>query len=124
MIQKKVKVFDSSLSSRDNAEDLDNTIVNSKGKVKGFSVDDSECREVNIFELEDNERVTLQMFKSSVTQARDLLDSALRKQQRFESILMSKVFSGSVRSDKKCKLSPLGNCWFIEDTCVFCKKKM
>ena len=85
---------------------------------------------LELWELEDEERAVLQMLKSSVEQAKDIYDSALRKQKRYENILIQKVCDEMkidvcdiFLSNNKCDLSPIGECAYYcdcEPTCIFC----
>lgn len=124
-----IKVFDKNLSSRDNREVLHNCIVNSKGKVKGIIPDDSELKDLDVYKLDNEEDVVYSMLKHNVSQAKDLLDSQIRKMLRYENILVGKieedVGKNIIKYDKKCCFSPIGKCLYVcengrNDRCMFC----
>ena len=93
MNTKKVKIFNAYNCDRlDDPFKYHNCIVKKNGKIKdNITPLDEEIVEQEIWELDDEERAVLQMLKSSVEQAKDIYDSALRKQRRYENILIQKV---------------------------------
>lgn len=149
MIKKQVNVFDFYLVKDedkeyyeqfcdfDNLELYHNKVVNDKGiiKLKGYpdvTPKLGHCTFTNKFELDKDEKDTLQMFNSTVKQAKDLYDSAKRKKDRYVGMLLRKackelevdsneVFFGD---DWNCNFSPLGHCIYKYDcgepTCIFC----
>ena len=93
MKSKKIKVFNAYKCDRlKDPFKYHNCIVKKNGKIKdNITPLDEEIVEQEIWELDDEERAVLQMLKSSVEQAKDIYDSALRKQRRYENILIQKV---------------------------------
>ena len=132
MNTKKVKIFNAYNCDRlDDPFKYHNCIVKKNGKIKdNITPLDEEIDEKELWELDDEERAVLQMLKSSVEQAKDIYDSALRKQRRYENILIQKVCDemkidvGDIfLSNNKCDLSPIGKCAYYYDcepTCIFC----
>lgn len=132
MNTKKVKIFNAYNCDRlDDPFKYHNCIVKKNGKIKdNITPLDEEIVEQEIWELDDEERAVLQMLKSSVEQAKDIYDSALRKQRRYENILIQKVCDEMkidacdiFLSNDKCDLSPIGKCVYdcdCEPTCIFC----
>lgn len=137
----KVKVFDkklSNLQSRDLCKELDGKIVKdgkikSKGKV--YDIMDYEVVDGCYCEFDDDEEFGLSMFKSSTKQAKDMYESALRKQKRYERLLLDKIDKDAVFGDEReeCECSPFSKCcWKIYDDgdsvngverCVFCGRE-
>lgn len=134
MNTKKVKIFNAYNCDRlDDPFKYHNCIVKKNGKIKdNITPLDEEIVEQEIWELDDEERAVLQMLKSSVEQAKDIYDSALRKQRRYENILIQKVCDKMnindgdwYKSNNRCDLSPIGKCIYTidcEPTCIFCGK--
>ena len=132
MNTKKVKIFNAYNCDRlDDPFKYHNCIVKKNGKIKdNITPLDEDIVEQEIWELDDEERAVLQMLKSSVEQAKDIYDSALRKQRRYENILIQKVCDEMkidvcdiFLSNNKCDLSPIGKCAYdcdCEPTCIFC----
>ena len=132
MNTKKVKIFNAYNCDRlDDPFKYHNCIVKKNGKIKdNITPLDEEIVEQEIWELDDEERAVLQMLKSSVEQAKDIYDSALRKQRRYENILIQKVcdemnidVESLFMSNDKCDFSPIGKCVYecgCEPTCIFC----
>ena len=132
MNTKKVKIFNAYNCDRlDDPFKYHNCIVKKNGKIKdNITPLDEEIDEKELWELDDEERAVLQMLKSSVEQAKDIYDSALRKQRRYENILIQKVCDEMkidvcdiFLSNNKCDLSPIGKCAYdcdYEPTCIFC----
>ena len=132
MNTKKVKIFNAYNCDRlDDPFKYHNCIVKKNGKIKdNITPLDEEIVEQEIWELDDEERAVLQMLKSSVEQAKDIYDSALRKQRRYENILIQKVCDEMkiddgdwYKSNNRCDLSPIGECAYYcdcEPTCIFC----
>ena len=132
MNTKKVKIFNAYNCDRlDDPFKYHNCIVKKNGKIKdNITPLDEEIVEKEVWELDDEERAVLQMLKSSVEQAKDIYDSALRKQRRYENILIQKVCDEMkidvcdiFLSNNKCDLSPIGKCAYYCDcgpTCIFC----
>lgn len=132
MNTKKVKIFNAYNCDRlDDPFKYHNCIVKKNGKIKdNITPLDEEIDEKELWELDDEERAVLQMLKSSVEQAKDIYDSALRKQRRYENILIQKVCDEMkidvcdiLLSNDKCDLSPIGKCAYhcdCEPTCIFC----
>ena len=132
MNTKKVKIFNAYNCDRlDDPFKYHNCIVKKNGKIKdNITPLDEEIDEKELWELDDEERAVLQMLKSSVEQAKDIYDSALRKQRRYENILIQKVCDEMkidvcdiFLSNNKCDLSPIGKCGYYcdcEPTCIFC----
>lgn len=77
--------------------------------------------------LEDDEKAVLQMYKHTRKQIADLLNSIIRKEDRYRKILYKKfpydyIFEGEYWD---CHLSPFGRCLYTldgsgEPTCIFC----
>ena len=132
MNTKKVKIFNAYNCDRlDDPFKYHNCIVKKNGKIKdNITPLDEEIDEKELWELDDEERAVLQMLKSSVEQAKDIYDSALRKQRRYENILIQKVCDEMkidvcdiFLSNDKCDLSPIGKCAYYcdcEPACIFC----
>lgn len=132
MNTKKVKIFNAYNCDRlDDPFKYHNCIVKKNGKIKdNITPLDEEIDEKELWELDDEERAVLQMLKSSVEQAKDIYDSALRKQRRYENILIQKVCDEMkidacdiFLSNDKCDLSPIRKCAYdcdCEPTCIFC----
>lgn len=132
MNTKKVKIFNAYNCDRlDDPFKYHNCIVKKNGKIKDNIIPlDEEIDEKELWELDDEEKAVLQMLKSSVEQAKDIYDSALRKQRRYENILIQKVCDEMkidvcdiLLSNDKCDLSPIGKCAYYcdcEPTCIFC----
>ena len=132
MNTKKVKIFNAYNCDRlDDPFKYHNCIVKKNGKIKdNITPLDEEIVEQEIWELDDEEKAVLQMLKSSVEQAKDIYDSALRKQRRYENILIQKVcdemnidVESLFMSNDKCDFSPIGKCVYecgCEPTCIFC----
>lgn len=130
----RVKVFDKRLSNMQGYElcnNLDGKVVkNNKVKYKGDTYDimDFELVEGNYCELDVDEKMALSMFKSSVNQAKDIYESALRKQKRYERLLLNKVSEDAVFDERKCECSPFDKCCLKMDDdgverCVFCGRE-
>lgn len=130
----KVKVFDkrlSNLQSRDLCIELDGKIVKdgkikSKGKV--YDIMDYEVVDGNYCEFDDDEEFGLSMFKSSTKQAKDMYESALRKQKRYERLLLDKISKEAVFDERDCVCSPFDKCCLKMDDdgverCVFCGRE-
>lgn len=132
MNTKKVKIFNAYNCDRlDDPFKYHNCIVKKNGKIKDNIIPlDEEIDKKELWELDDEERAVLQMLKSSVEQAKDIYDSALRKQRRYENILIQKVCDEMkidacdiFLSNNKCDLSPIGKCAYdcdCEPICIFC----
>ncbi len=81
------------------------------------------------YELDDEERQTLSMLKSTEDQLKKIYDSAKRKRLKYKKLLLNKVvrenddiFEGE---QWECKLSPFGHCIYHYDeggeiSCIFC----
>lgn len=155
MESKKVKVFNAYKSDDEDMkyyEDLGLNefdywnshmkIINKNGLIKlpknrlseidKFEPLEKNIEEVTKYEMDKLEEATLQMFKSSEEQARDLLDSAKRKRMRCEKLIIEKccealgidvcnVYDGE---HWDCNLSPMGHCIYRcdngEPECIFC----
>lgn len=129
---RKVKVFNAYKCDRlDNSFKYHNCIVKKNGKIKdNITPLDEELDEKELWELDDDERAVLQMLKSSVEQAKDIYDSAVRKQRRYENILINQLCNkidinveNLFMSNDKCDFSPIGKCVYennCEPTCIFC----
>lgn len=131
---KTVKVFSkklSNLQSRELCNELDGRIVKdgrikSKGKV--YNIEDYEVIDGTYYEFEADEKFGLSMLKNNVKQAKDLYDSAIRKQKRYERLLLDKVDKNAVICEDErnvCECSPFGKCCYGRDedgnnVCVFC----
>lgn len=132
MNTKKVKIFNAYNCDRlDDPFKYHNCIVKKNGKIKdNITPLDEEIDEKELWELDDDERAVLQMLKSSVEQAKDIYDSALRKQRRYENILINQLCNkididveNLFISNDKCDFSPIGKCAYYcdcEPTCIFC----
>ncbi len=130
----KVKVFDkrlSNLQSRDLCKELDGKIVkDNKVKYKGkvYDIMDYEVVDGNYCEFDDDEEFGLSMFKSSTKQAKDMYESALRKQKRYERLLLDKISKEAVFDERSCVCSPFDKCCLKMDDdgverCVFCGRE-
>lgn len=101
-------------------------------KIDKFEPLDKDISEALQFKMDKTEESTLQMFKSSEEQAKDLLDSAKRKRKRYERFLLEKcckdlgidvddVLEGDIWD---CHLSPFGHCLYHyvdgDLECIFC----
>lgn len=76
------------------------------------------------YELDNMERTTLSMLKDTEKQLYELHNSAKRKRERYESMLLEQ-FEDCYNGDyNECKLSPLNRCLYKFDgndyVCIFC----
>lgn len=77
------------------------------------------------YELDENERVTLSMLKDTEKQLKNLYDSAKRKREKYEGLLLKQLGEDIFLGERwDCNLSPFGYCIYDykydEPTCIFC----
>lgn len=77
------------------------------------------------YELDESEKMALSMLKNTERQLADLQDSAKRKRERYEQLLLNKISDTAVKGEYwDCELSPFGHCIYEYDanglTCIFC----
>ena len=121
MKTKEVKVFNAYKCNRiPNPFRYHNCIVKKNGKIKdNITPLDEEIDTKTILELDDMENATLQMFRSSRSQAENMFDSCKRKEKRYETLLVTEACDKLGISpdfiyfgDKSCKLSPIREMYF------------
>lgn len=97
-------------------------IANIKVDGKIVEIAPNLVKQMDYYEFEDDEKFGLNMFKNSTKQAEELYESALRKQKRYERLLLDKINKNAVFGNESCELSPFNKCCYVNDTCVFCGK--
>ena len=111
-----------------NAKGLVNPKHHYKNRLKPIKPLQHDIKEYIKYELEEDEKETLQMLKNTMNQAEQLYDSWKRKYHKYETTLIEKldidvnIYEGDYW---ECKLSPVGRCLYTEDfygesVCVFC----
>lgn len=145
----KIKVFDAYIEAKDEKyykdlglEGFDifeyhNQIVNKKGLVfpkkewkkslKPIKPLPQNIVEKDKYELDEEEKLTYKMFKDSTKKAKDIYESCKRKEEKYKSILLSKIDTDEEiygGEDWDCNLSPIGKCLYHFDgneySCIFC----
>lgn len=97
--------------------------ANIKANGKMIEVAPNLVKQMDYYEFDSDEKFGLSMFKSSTKQAKDLYESALRKQNKYERLLLDKINKDAVFSDKPCELSPFDKCCYADEKCIFCGKE-
>ena len=119
-----------------NISDFHMAVINKDGFVKNDGIKlfirSDDISEIDKFVLDDAENGARQMLHSSTKKAKDVFDSCLRKEERFDELLLDKICKsiniGNVCLPKKdtcCNISPFGYCVCVpEGKCIFCKKNI
>lgn len=138
MIKKTVKVFspehcgyeylkqtygDQNISIFD-IEDMVNKPINKKGLVDNkFKPIDKDIEVKTKYELDVQEKQTMDMMKHTMKQAEDLYESTKRKFNRYMNLLFIKEFPNRdiyFGDAWDCPLSPINRCVYEGDECIFC----
>lgn len=108
-----------------------NKVYSKYSKNKSIIPLEQHLEEKTKYELSENERLVLKMFKDDVKKAKHFLDSAERKLSKYEHILVNSIEdlhdADLYQGDEwECELSPIGRCIYKLDEygneyeCVFC----
>lgn len=122
----KVDVYDGKKVTYKKEKKSDTTVkltANIKTNGKMIEVAPNLVKQMDYYEFDSDEKFGLSMLKNSTKQAKDLYESALRKQNKYERLLLDKINKDAVFSDSPCELSPFNKCCYADEKCIFCGKE-